>query len=66
MNIINFSDARNNLEDVIDGVVRDADVTVITRRDAPDRSGKSAGIRRSRSQYQHHRMPVSLLTCPFQ
>lgn len=36
MNIINFSDARNNLKDVIDGVVRDADVTVITRRDAPN------------------------------
>ena len=36
MNIINFSDARNNLKDLIDGVVRDADVTVITRRDAPN------------------------------
>jgi antitoxin YefM len=36
MNIINFSDACNNLKDLIDGVVRDADVTVITRRDAPN------------------------------
>lgn len=36
MNIINFSEARNNLKDVIDRVVNDADVTVITRRDAPD------------------------------
>ncbi|MDB5757573.1 MAG: YefM antitoxin [Burkholderia sp.] len=36
MNIVNFSDARNNLKDVIDRVVQDADVTVITRRDAPD------------------------------
>lgn len=36
MNVINFSDARNNLKDVIDRVVNDADVTVITRRDAPD------------------------------
>jgi len=36
MNIINFSDARNNLKAVIDRVVNDADVTVITRRDAPD------------------------------
>jgi antitoxin YefM len=36
MNIINFSEARNNLKDVIDHVVNDADVTVITRRDAPD------------------------------
>lgn len=36
MNIVNFSDARNSLKDVIDRVVQDADVTVITRRDAPD------------------------------
>lgn len=36
MRIINFSDARNNLRAVIDQVVDDADVTVITRRDAPD------------------------------
>ncbi len=35
MNTINFSDARNNLKDVIDRVVNDADVTLITRRDAP-------------------------------
>ena len=36
MNVVNFSDARNNLKDVIDRVVQDADVTVITRRDAPN------------------------------
>jgi antitoxin YefM len=36
MRIINFSDARNSLRAVIDQVVEDADVTVITRRDAPD------------------------------
>ncbi|WP_300454361.1 type II toxin-antitoxin system prevent-host-death family antitoxin [Accumulibacter sp.] len=36
MKIINFSDARNNLKQVIDRVVEDADVAVITRRDAPD------------------------------
>lgn len=36
MRIINFSDARNSLKDVIDQVVEDADVTVISRRDAPD------------------------------
>lgn len=36
MKIINFSDARNNLRAVIDQVVEDADVAVITRRDAPD------------------------------
>ena len=36
MRIINFSDARNSLRTVIDQVVKDADVTVISRRDAPD------------------------------
>ena len=36
MRIINFSDARSNLRTVIDQVVEDADVTVISRRDAPD------------------------------
>lgn len=36
MRIVNFSDARNSLKDVIDQVVEDADVTVIARRDAPD------------------------------
>ena len=36
MRIINFSDARNSLRTVIDKVVEDADVTVISRRDAPD------------------------------
>jgi antitoxin YefM len=36
MRIINFSEARSSLRTVIDQVVDDADVTVITRRDAPD------------------------------
>ena len=36
MRIINFSEARNSLRAVIDQVVADADVTVISRRDAPD------------------------------
>ena len=36
MRIVNFSEARNSLKDVIDQVVADADVTVISRRDAPD------------------------------
>lgn len=36
MRIVNFSDARNSLKNVIDQVVADADVTVIARRDAPD------------------------------
>jgi antitoxin YefM len=36
MRIINFSDARSSLRAVIDQVVEDADITVISRRDAPD------------------------------
>lgn len=36
MHAINFSDARKNLKAVFDRVVDDADVTIITRRDAED------------------------------
>ncbi|MEM5332074.1 type II toxin-antitoxin system prevent-host-death family antitoxin [Paraburkholderia sp. JHI2823] len=36
MRTIHFSDARGNLKTVIDQVVDDADVTLITRRDAPN------------------------------
>ncbi len=36
MRVINFSEARNRLKSVIDQVVNDADVAVITRRDADD------------------------------
>ncbi|MGH8172852.1 MAG: type II toxin-antitoxin system Phd/YefM family antitoxin [Rhodanobacteraceae bacterium] len=36
MRTVNFSDARSNLKAVLDRVVDDADVTIITRRDADD------------------------------
>jgi antitoxin YefM len=36
MRTIHFSDARNNLKSVIDQTIADADVTLITRRDAPN------------------------------
>jgi antitoxin YefM len=36
MRIVNFSEARNALKGILDQAVRDADFTVITRRDAPD------------------------------
>ena len=36
MRIISFTEARNGLKSVLDGVVNDADTTVITRRDAED------------------------------
>jgi antitoxin YefM len=36
MRTINFSDARKHLKEVLDRVVDDADITIITRRDADD------------------------------
>lgn len=36
MRVINYSDARSQFKQVIDQVVADADVTVISRRDADD------------------------------
>ena len=36
MRVINFSDARNQFKQVIDQVVADCDVAVISRRDAED------------------------------
>ena len=36
MRIVSFTEARNRLKTVLDGVVNDADTTVIMRRDADD------------------------------
>jgi antitoxin YefM len=36
MKIVSFTEARNSLKAVLDGVVNDADATVITRRDSED------------------------------
>lgn len=36
MRIVSFTEARNGLKAVLDGVVNDADTTVITRRDSED------------------------------
>ena len=36
MTVITYSEARNNLKTVLDNVAKDADVTVIARRDAED------------------------------
>ncbi|MDR1854058.1 MAG: type II toxin-antitoxin system prevent-host-death family antitoxin [Azoarcus sp.] len=36
MQVISFSETRNNLKAIIDRVVDDADYTIISRRDAPD------------------------------
>ena len=36
MQVVPFTEARNNLKSVLDQVVNDADCTIITRRDAED------------------------------
>ncbi len=36
MQVVNFTEARNNLKRVLDEVAEDADYTVINRRDAAD------------------------------
>jgi len=36
MRIVSFTEARNALKAVLDGVVNDADTTIITRRDSED------------------------------
>ena len=36
LDVINFTEARNNLKSVLDRVVDDANVTIIARRDAPN------------------------------
>ena len=36
MRVVNFSEARNKLKQVLDQVVNDADCTIISRRDADD------------------------------
>ena len=36
MQVVNFTEARNHLKNVLDRVVVDADYTVISRRDAED------------------------------
>ena len=36
MKIVSYTEARNGLKTVLDGVIDDADYTIITRRDAED------------------------------
>lgn len=36
MKTISFSEARNKLKTVLDGVINDATITIITRRNAKD------------------------------
>jgi antitoxin YefM len=58
MRIINFSNARRSLRAVIDQVVEDADVTVISRRNAPD------AVVMSFDQYSSLMETVHLLSSP--
>ncbi len=36
MRVVNFSEARNHLKNVLDQTVADADFTIISRRDSPN------------------------------
>jgi antitoxin YefM len=36
MKVVSYTEARNGLKTVLDGVINDADYTIITRRDADD------------------------------
>ncbi len=36
MRVVNFSEARNHLKNVLDQAVADSDFTIISRRDSPD------------------------------
>jgi len=58
MRTIPFTDARANLKQVIDNVVDDVDVTLITRRDAPN------AIVMSQEHYDSLMEPVYLLRSP--
>jgi antitoxin YefM len=58
MQTIHFSDARSNLKTVINRVVDDADVTLITRRDAPN------AVLMSQAYYDSLMETVHLLRSP--
>lgn len=36
MRVVNFSEARNHLKQIVDQTVADSDYTIISRRDSPD------------------------------
>lgn len=58
MRTVNFSEARNNFKRVLDEVVEDVDVTIITRRDAED------AVVMSLTQYNRLMETVNLLQSP--
>lgn len=58
MRTIHFSDARSSLKSVIDQAIADADVTLITRRDAPN------AVLMSQEHYDSLMETVHLLRSP--
>ncbi|MGI4984113.1 MAG: type II toxin-antitoxin system Phd/YefM family antitoxin [Janthinobacterium lividum] len=58
MRTVHFTEARANLKTIIDQVVEDADVTLITRRDAPN------AIVMSQDHYDSLMETVHLLRSP--
>jgi antitoxin YefM len=58
MRIISYSEARNGLKSVLDGVEADADITIITRRDGGD------AVVMSMAHYQSMAETLYLLSSP--
>ena len=58
MRIVSYTDARNALKTVLDTVERDADITIITRRDGGD------AVVMSLAQYQSMAETLHLLSSP--
>jgi antitoxin YefM len=53
MKVVSYTEARNGLKTVLDGVIDDADYTIITRRDAEDAVVMSLAYFQSMSETLH-------------
>ena len=58
MRIVSYTEARNNLKTVLDGVEADADIAIIPRRDGAD------AVVMSLAQYQSMAETLHLLSSP--
>lgn len=58
MRIVSYTEARNGLKTVLDGVEADADITIITRRDGAD------AVVMSLAHYQSMAETLHLLSSP--
>jgi antitoxin YefM len=58
MRIVSYTEARNSLKSVLDGVEADADIAIITRRDGAD------AVVMSLAQYQSMAETLHLLSSP--